>query len=504
MKTFFKTAFIICLCVLFLSSCTDIQTDNSSTESEEVSSVQSDNIHDSFSFAYNSTSPLNPFTTDSFLNISLSQLITESLVFINADGETEKVLLESIVSENDNTVYKLKIKENRSFFDGTAITYSDVISSVNAILSNKNGYYYSLLRNVQSAIAEEDGTVVFTLKLPDPFFERNLVFPIIKNGSKDEDYIGSGAYVLLKEEGTLSLKANGDGAVTKTINLVPTDNALKLHTMLQTGSIDYYYTKDPSIVSGSFSGSECVTDQTGMLLFNTAKGVCADRELRYLLSKLIDRERIISESELFAESYDKYTFFDDESITVTLEKYLDTQGYNRIDDQGFRYKKSGGKNLYFEIKLACIESKNTNKVAKQIEKILSQQGIKTVISSYSTLEKLVEVTAPRNPTDEGTCFDMAVTELNITPNGDIACLFDAVNGYTAALSKSDLAFTSYLQYLRGEITLEEFENGLNNDFFVMSLYRCKAKTLYNRLFAEGIEISPYTPYYEAHKWYIYE
>lgn len=505
-RRIFKSVFIILLLALFLSSCFNgTQTDVSSTESDGPSTPEESTVYDSFSLAYNSEKKLNPFTTDSFLNIAISQLVTEPLVLINADGDKEKVLLESITAETGNLVYKAKIKENRLFSDGTEITPKDVESSVKAILSNSDGYYYSYVKNIASVGAEEDGTLIFTLKLPDPEFERMLCFPIVKNGSKDEGYIGSGAYIFAEDEEGIYLKAAETHEVkTATVRLAPTDNALKLHTMLQSGDIDYYFTTDPSVTSGSFSGAECVTDQTGMMLFNTSTGVCADRELRYAISRLIDRERIISDSGLFAEAYGKFTFTEDESIILEIDNYLTDSGYNRVDEEGFRYKKSGGKNLYFEISIACVETGNSNKVSDSISAILAEQGVKTVITRFSSLEKLVEFTSPKNETDLGKAFDIALTEINITPNGDISALLDNVNGYACALSKNDLQMQIYMQYLQGSINLEEFENGLNTDFSVMSLYRCKGKILYNRLFAEGIEISPYTPYYKAENWYIYE
>lgn len=505
---FIKTAFIITLCALFLSSCgNDIQSGVSGEGSEQTSSTDNGKVYDSFSIAYNSTAKLNPFTTDSFLNIAISQLVTEPLVFINTDGNTEKVLLDDITAENGNTVYKVKIKENRRFSDGTEITPEDVKSSVNAVLSNPEGYYYSLTKNISSVDIGTDGTLTFTLKLPDPEFERMLSFPIVKGGSKGEDYAGSGVYAFSVDEYGFFLKENElheTKATTKVIRLAPTDNGLELHTMLQSGEIDYYYTDDPSITSGSFSGAECVTDRTGMLLFNTSTGVCADRELRYILSGIIDRERIIDDCGMYALSYDRYSFTVDQSITSSIDNYLIDLGYNRIDEEGFRYKKSGGKNLYFEISIACVEAGNSSKVNECITSILAEQGIKTVITKYPSLEKLVEATTPEKANDIGKSFDIAVAELKITPNGDISSLLDNVNGYACALSKNELQMQNYIQYLQGGITQEEFENALNNDFVIMSLYRCKGKILYNRLFAEGIEISQYIPYYKAYNWFIYE
>ena len=92
-RRIFKSVFIISLLALFLSSCFNgTQTDVPSTESDNPSKPEENTVYDSFSLAYNSEEKLNPFTTDSFLNIAISQLVTEPLVLINADGDKEKVL----------------------------------------------------------------------------------------------------------------------------------------------------------------------------------------------------------------------------------------------------------------------------------------------------------------------------------------------------------------------------------------------------------------------------
>lgn len=503
---FLKTAFIMILCVFFLSSCgTDVHSDKGNEESG-VSSTEESKVYDSFSLAYNSAAELNPFTTDSFLNIALSQLIADPLVFLNAEGECERVLLEDISAENGNTVYKVKIKDNRVFSDGTEVTANDVESSVRAVLSNPQGFYYGLVKNIFSVTAENDTEILFTLTLPDPDFERMLCFPVIKEGSKDENYIGSGIYTFY-DNGEAYLKENAyrsGEAVTKLIRLSPTDNALKLHTMLQEGKIDYYYSTDASITAGSFSGAECVTDQTGILLFNSSTGACADRNFRYLLGSITDRERIVSESGLYIEPSSRYSFTEDESITVTVDKYLTELGFNRTDEQGFRYKKSGGKNLYFELSLACVTYGNSEDTAESIVGIFAEYGIRVNVTKFNSLEKLVEATAPVNGDDTGKSFDIAVTELKLTPNNDLSSIFDPIGGYACALSKNDILFQKYILYLQNSISPEEFEKSLNDDFSVMTLYNCKAKMLYNRLFAEGIEISRYTPYYKAYNWYIYE
>ncbi len=458
-------------------------------------------VYDSFSLPYSSKSGFNPFTTDSFLNLSISQIVAETLTFTEKDEEAEMVLAESVTCDEENAVYTVSLKSGILFSDGSALTSADVAASVNSILANADSYYFSLVKNVAGVSATDDTSVVFTLKRPDPEFEKMLCFPVVKEGSTGEDYVGTGAYVLSTDgSGNAVLKynalwRNGDVA-SHTINLVATENAAELHYMLQTGAIDYYYTTDASNTSGSFSGEECETDIFGFLMFNTGKGIMSSPDMRAAVAGAFDREMLIDRCAVFASS----NCSAGASGTQTdVDACMEAAGYTMTDENGLRYKEStSGRKTYASISLWYISTDGgSDGIAEEIKRQLEGMGFKVASNGYDSLEDMISSAKRSSP-------DIVYAEYRVPPNSDLSGLLDASYGAAAVMGGLGDIWNEYELYRSSEISREDFENVLAAEMPFTKLYIRKAKTLYSRLFAESIKISARMAYPNADKWYMYE
>jgi len=148
------------------------------------------------------TNNFNPLTSDQFHFHQISNLIYESLVVIDENQEPVMILAKDINTEPDNKVYKVNLKENILFHDGSILNSDDVVSTVEFIKDPENSSKFSyLFNNIQDVIADGEYSVKFLLKTPDPFFIFKLTFPILQKDSLDAKdsniYPGTGVYNII-------------------------------------------------------------------------------------------------------------------------------------------------------------------------------------------------------------------------------------------------------------------------------------------------------------------
>ena len=463
-------AIIVALLAIFaLSSCDNltVPVESETDPSETVSvTIKEPTVYDEFSLAYNGSKSLNPFTTDSLLNIYISKLVTESLVALDKDSNAEMRLCTSVTPNEDNTVYTVSLKNGILFSDGTPLTAQDVVSSAISVKANKDGYYYKYIKNVEKVYADEEGRVVFELILPDGGFERMLVFPIVREGSRSEDYIAAGAYMLDVSDGASALVYNSNYSLgdvrSHKIALRSTNNANELHYMLEKGEIDYYYTEDSFVTTGSFSGGECVLDKSGYLFFSERARRIAD---------VTNTSELVRESGIFAEpclveGSDPDTVRGDAENEINLLMYY-------------------------------VESKNAQSVARYLTQFLAQYNVSLEVKPFAKEKLLISESKTRDP-------DIVFCEYTPPQNGSPEYLLAPQTGLLNAFFDTQELWDKYINAQADASYMPQYEEAYGQNVCFIKMYMCKAKCLYSRLFAQAIEMSPYEAYYKATEWYLYE
>lgn len=122
---------------------------------------------------------INPLLAISDTDRDLSQLIFSGLMRIGADGTLSGALAESYEVSDDGLTYTFILRDDAYFHDGTPVTASDVVFTVEraqhpALKSPKRANFEGVF--VQ---AENDRTVVFTLPKPYSPFLENLTLGIL-------------------------------------------------------------------------------------------------------------------------------------------------------------------------------------------------------------------------------------------------------------------------------------------------------------------------------------
>ena len=78
------------------------------------------------------------------------------------------------------TTYLVKLKDNLKWEDGKSVTGSDVKFTIDTLKKGKS-VYSDNVENIKSVEIIDGNTIRINLKKEEPFFEYNLIFPIISN-----------------------------------------------------------------------------------------------------------------------------------------------------------------------------------------------------------------------------------------------------------------------------------------------------------------------------------
>ncbi len=143
------------------------------------------------------------------------QLIFDNFMELDDHLRVVPKLAESL-EHPDPLTYLARLRHGVRFHDGSPLTADDVAFTFNqfldpAFISPRKGGY----RELQSVVARDPYTVVFTLKQPFSSFPINLMMPILKKGSgadAREHPIGTGPYRFVRYavDDRLELAANPD------------------------------------------------------------------------------------------------------------------------------------------------------------------------------------------------------------------------------------------------------------------------------------------------------
>ncbi|WP_159701604.1 ABC transporter substrate-binding protein [Arthrobacter sp. 18067] len=166
---------------------------------------------------------LDPVKVFAGSDLQVAANLCETLLTMTDTGGVKPGLADSIVQPSQ-TEYIVHLRDGVKFSDGSAVTSSDVVFSLNRILDSKSGSYWGAFgENVASVTATDEHTVTIQMSKPDAIFYRMLTTPlgqVIKKayvekvgdayGSPTGGVMCTGPYTLEKWNpgDTIVLKAN--------------------------------------------------------------------------------------------------------------------------------------------------------------------------------------------------------------------------------------------------------------------------------------------------------
>lgn len=243
---------------------------------------------------------MNPFISMSEANLQLSWLLFEPMVRVTPGFRAEPGVFDSWTDEA-GVVFRFTVREGLRFSDGSEVRSWDVLYSLNR--AREEGSHY---RARLSDIAEtfmEGSTIVVRLRDPNPSFPLRLDIPVVKEGTAYSDLpIGSGAYVLSKDETGSVLKASitypgGAKLPLQTISLVSLPQE-QLNAAFSDGTVDmlvaYTGTDVAFMVPGDAERRYLDTSILHFLCVSPESRALAAPERRRLISAVLNRNSIAS------------------------------------------------------------------------------------------------------------------------------------------------------------------------------------------------------------------
>lgn len=118
---------------------------------------------------------IDPAVGSDFSSSTALANLYDTLVFPNADGSVQPWLAESWEASEDGLTWTFKLKEGIKFHDGSELQASDVVYSMNRMLTVGEGFAYLFIDTVGDVTAVDDYTVEFKLAQPNGLFLPSLI-----------------------------------------------------------------------------------------------------------------------------------------------------------------------------------------------------------------------------------------------------------------------------------------------------------------------------------------
>ncbi len=293
---------LLMLFILVLTGCgRELFSPESSLEYEDYESTL-------FVIGYNFEGS-NPLLYKNNVNKEVFSLIYDSLYIINDKFEPVPVLASDLkMVTGDGLNYRLDLKENVTFHDGTELTSSDVVATLNYLLSNNTAYDYNV-RNILNVSKNTKYSVNITLRESALNLKTQLTFPIVnsKDILKEFSFNGTGRFKVSsfvdKKHIDLRPNQNYHGVTNAEISgirvqLMPdkeTANYAYSSGMADIYSQDIFTNISSANPKSGVKSIEFLSTNYGFLMLNHTFPVFSSKNVRKAIELAIDKESIVTD-----------------------------------------------------------------------------------------------------------------------------------------------------------------------------------------------------------------
>ncbi len=201
MKTkYFKYIFIIFAIAIMIFAIIKIKGDEQKKENTTTETKQEETTEvTELKLGVASFDSINPILSKNKNVQDISKIIFEPLMTLTKDYKLEYCLAKEWAKQSE-TVYLIKVKDNRKWSDGQKFTADDVKFTIDR-LKDSNTIYWANVQHVTTVEVVDSTTIRITLDQEVPFFEYNLTFPILSSSYySDKEFnpdivpVGTGMY----------------------------------------------------------------------------------------------------------------------------------------------------------------------------------------------------------------------------------------------------------------------------------------------------------------------
>ena len=466
---------------------------------------------------------INPLITKNEDIISLSTILYEPLIKITENYGIELRLAEEW-SKIDKKTYIVKLKDNLKWEDGKSVTGTDVKFTIEKLQEGKS-VYSDNVENIKSVEIIDGNTIRLNLKEEEPFFEYNLIFPIVLSTQfANEDFyksrlapISTGMYKVsnattenmeLVQNTNWYNQANVERKIDKIIiNFF--DTMGDAYNSLKIGNIDMVCTSKTNVEDYigtiGFETKEYKGRELDFVSLNCKDGILKNKEVRQAINYAIDKNKI--NSAVFSNNYYVSSFpLDYGSYLYEKESkssYNKEKAKKVLEDAGWEYrygywrKTDNYSSEYLNLNLVVDSSNDTRvKVAELIEKQLEDIGINVSlyeVSNYSYKNYL-----------ENKNYDMIITGVNNGYSPDLS-YFLGENNISNYNNEEIKNLLNEIKNISDEKLLKEKYNRIieiyDDEIPYICLYRNKNKVVHGIRLTGEMTPNNYTVYYNFENWY---
>ncbi len=307
-KKLFVTIAIFVILLVIVLNVTSKDKKKQSNESQEVKQVV---YQDNIKFGVSNLDSSNPLLTRNKQLMDIYQLVYEPLLILDKNYKLQPCLATEY-AKTSATTYIIKMNNSIKWSDGSSLTAEDVKFTVD-LLKSKDNIYSENVKNITSVEAIDNSTVKFNLSEDMPFFEYNLIFPIMCKNYYDEEFfktskyhIGTGMYKVSEiSQNQIILEKNENyrdkDKVNKNINKIYINKFSEVgeaYNSFKIGNIDVLSTSSVSyqeyIGTIGYYIKEYKGREYDFLSCNCNDYLLQDKSVRQALGYAIDKENIVS------------------------------------------------------------------------------------------------------------------------------------------------------------------------------------------------------------------
>lgn len=498
---------------------------NKNNESDQTS-TQSNSIITDLRMEIVSYDSINPLISNNRNVQEITKLIFEPLITLDENYKLQSCLATEWAKSGD-TSYIIKLRNNVRWHDGSAFTAQDVKYTIDTLKQISSIYNYNV-QHITSVDIIDEHSIRINLDTIIPFFEYNLIFPIVSNNyfsgqdiqntEKNNAPIGTGMYRIESNlESTVVLKKNNNwwnisqkNAKVETINVNKYSSMGEAYNAFKLGNVDILTTENINIEENigtiGYNKKEYYGREHDFIALNTSDNFLSRPEVRKAISYSIDKSGIVTS--VFGGKY--YTA--DNPLDYgnwTFDSASSSMGYNPdqakqvLIDAGWTYKYGNWQKVenYKTIRLninLTVDADNwaQSATADLIKANLENTGIHVTISKLSH-ERYK--TALDNRT-----YGMIIAGTNSSLSPSLVTYFGTGNLANYQNEEANNLLNELIS-ITDEGKIKENTNKLieiyKNEVPYISLYFNKVNVIYSTSLVGEVKPNQYNIFYGIENWY---
>lgn len=445
---------------------------------------------------------INPILSSNINVQNISRLIFEPLLNLTYDYKLEESLATEWTKLNTNT-YLIKLRKNVKWQNGRNFDSDDVIYTIDLIkkLKEKSIYYYNV-ENIKEVKKIDKHTIKIITTDEVPYFEYNLIFPIIScKENKSTIPSGTGMYYIEEiNKKNIELNINTDWWQEKklklkniNINLYKDINA-EINE-IESNKIDLLVTSmsdiDKYINTMRYNKKIFIAREYNYLAINCNNNFIKNKKIRQAISYGINKNEIIEK--VYNNNYIKSEFpLDFGSYIYKENSEMTNYSLNNAKEIIQENKK---KNINFKL-LVNNKEKEKIEVSKLIKEQLNKIGIKINIIEKDEKEYGKEI--------ENKNFDMVLIDNTYSFSPTLASYFneDNLSSYNNVIIEKLLKKIENSSEEETKKSIQDIKEIYDNEVPFISLFYDTNTLVYSKNLKGEITPNSYNIFYNIENWYM--